>query len=66
MYKYKKWNHFKYLIIFNNMDFIKFSEAQIPSRIDDTILHKNKIYLIKNMKNLQNTNCKYKSLKECL
>jgi replication factor C subunit 3/5 len=37
------------------MDFIKFSEAQIPSKIDDTILHKNKIYLIKNMKNLQNT-----------
>ena len=30
------------------MDFIKFSKAQIPSKIDDTILHTNKIYLIKN------------------
>jgi DNA polymerase III delta prime subunit len=37
------------------MDFIKFSKAQIPSKIDDTILHTNKINLIKNTKILQNT-----------
>ena len=37
------------------MDFIKFSKAQIPSKIDDTILHINKINLIKNTKILQNT-----------
>lgn len=36
------------------MDFIKFSKAQIPSKIDDTILHTDKISLIKNTKILQN------------
>lgn len=36
------------------MDFIKFSEKQIPLKIEDTILHQNKIQLIKNINVLQN------------
>ena len=36
------------------MDFIKFSETQIPSKIEDSILHRDKIHLIKNMKHIQN------------
>lgn len=36
------------------MDFIKFSEAQIPSKIEDSILHRDRIHFIKNMKYIQN------------
>jgi DNA polymerase III delta prime subunit len=37
------------------MDFIKFSKSQIPSTIDDTLLHTSKKALIKKIKILQNT-----------